>query len=160
MRHRRTGRKLSRSASHRDALWMNLAGALIRHGRIRTTEAKAKSLRPYVERLVTKARVDNVHNRRTVAKSLRMHDKASSRDAGERTIVQELFEVVAPRFVDRPGGYTRIVKLGSRPGDAAPMAFIEWVDFVPEAKGGFAAQGHSHDFATEEEAQAHAHTHA
>ena len=160
MRHRRTGRKLSRSGAHRDALFMNLAGALIKHGRIRTTEAKAKELRPYVERLVTKARVDNLHNRRTVMRTLRMHDKASSRKAGEKTVVQTLFEVVAPRFVGRPGGYTRIVKLGSRPGDAAPMAFIEWVDFVPEARGGSQAVGHSHDFATEEEAQAHAHTHA
>ena len=139
---------------------MNLAGALIKHGRIRTTEAKAKSLRPYVERLVTKARVDNLHNRRTVMATLRMHDKESSRLAGEKTVVQTLFEDIAPRFVDRPGGYTRIVKLGTRPGDAAPMAFIEWVDYVPEARSSFAAQGHSHDFATEEEAQAHAHTHA
>ncbi|MCW2928065.1 MAG: rplQ [Thermoleophilia bacterium] len=134
-----------------------MAGALIRHGRIRTTEAKAKSLRPYVERLVTRARVDSVHNRRVIAKTLRMHDKAVSREFGERTIVQELFEVIAPRFVDRPGGYTRIVKLGSRPGDAAPMAFIEWVDFVPEARGANDAHAHSHDFATEAEAQAHSH---
>ena len=160
MRHRRTGRKLGRNSAHRDALFMNLAGALIKHGRIRTTEAKAKELRPYVERLVTKARVDNLHNRRTVMATLRMHDKESSRKAGEKTVVQTLFEEIAPRFVGRPGGYTRIVKLGSRPGDAAPMAFIEWVDFVPEARGGSQAVGHSHDFATEEEAQAHAHTHA
>ena len=119
MRHRRTGRKLSRDAAHRDALWMNLAGALITHGRIRTTEAKAKSLRPYVERLVTKARVDNLHNRRTVMRTLRMHDKASARKAGEKTVVQRLFEDIAPRFVDRPGGYTRIVKLGSRMVDGS-----------------------------------------
>ncbi|MCW2961460.1 MAG: rplQ [Thermoleophilia bacterium] len=128
-----------------------MAGQLIRHGRIRTTETKAKELRPIVERLVTRARVDSVHNRRVVAKTLRMHDKESSRKAGEKTIVQTLFEVVAPRFVDRPGGYTRIVKLGSRPGDAANMAFIEWVDFVPEAPG----HGHSHDH----EAHGHSHTH-
>ena len=135
---------------------MNLAGALITHGRIKTTEAKAKSLRPFVERLVTKARVDNLHNRRVVAKTLRMHDKASAKKAGERSVMQRLFEDIAPRFVDRPGGYTRIVKLGSRPGDAAPVVFIEWVDYVPEAPNG--AQGHSHDFATE--AEAHAHSHA
>ncbi|MCW2922989.1 MAG: ribosomal protein [Thermoleophilia bacterium] len=135
---------------------MNLAGALITHGRIRTTEAKAKSLRPYVERLVTRARVDNLHNRRTVMRTLRMHDKASTRAIGEKTIVQRLFEEIAPRFVDRPGGYTRIVKLGSRPGDAAPMAFIEFVDFVPEARSfqaGSQAHAHSHD----DDAVAHAH---
>jgi large subunit ribosomal protein L17 len=162
MRHRRTGRKLGRTGAHRDALKMNLAGALIRHGRIRTTESKAKELRPFVERLVTKARVDNLQNRRVVRQTLRMHDTASSRAAGEKTVVQVLFEDIAPRFVDRPGGYTRIVKLGSRPGDAAQMAFIEWVDYVPEAKGwgDGAAAGHSHDFATQAEAEAHAHTHA
>ena len=136
---------------------MNLAGALIKHGRIRTTEAKAKSLRPYVERLVTRAREDNLHNRRIVMRTLRMHDKASSRKVGEKTIVQTLFEDVAPRFADRPGGYTRIVKLGTRPGDAAPMAFIEFVDFVPESRQYQAAAAHSHDFATEAEAQAHSH---
>ena len=128
---------------------MNLAGALITHGRIKTTEAKAKSLRPYVERLVTRARVDSVHNRRIVAKSLRMHDKASTKSVGEKSIMQRLFEDIAPRFVDRPGGYTRIVKLGSRPGDAAPVVFIEWVDYVPEARE---SHGHSHD-------GGHAHTH-
>lgn len=135
---------------------MNLAGALIKHGRIRTTEAKAKSLRPYVERLVTRAREDNLHNRRIVMRSLRMHDKASSRAVGEKTVVQTLFEEIAPRFADRPGGYTRIVKLGSRPGDAAPMAFIEFVDYVPEPKqfgAGAQAHAHSHD----DDAVAHAH---
>jgi large subunit ribosomal protein L17 len=136
---------------------MNMAGQLIKHGRIRTTETKAKELRPLVERLVTRARVDNLHNRRVVAKTLRMHDKASSKKAGEKSTVQTLFEVVAPRFVDRPGGYTRIVKLGARPGDAANMAFIEWVDYIPEARGGNDAHAHSHDFATETEAAAHSH---
>ncbi|MEO6867954.1 MAG: 50S ribosomal protein L17 [Gaiellales bacterium] len=156
MRHRRTGRKLSRTGSHRDTLFMNLAGALIQHGRIRTTEAKAKSLRPYVERLVTRARVDNLHNRRIVARKLRMHDKASSKVAGDKTVVQRLFEEVAPRFVDRPGGYTRIVKLGTRPGDAAPMVFIEWVDYIPEARGD-AAHSHSHAHSHDDDAVAHAH---
>lgn len=135
---------------------MNLAGALIRHGRIRTTEAKAKSLRPYVERMVTRARVDNLHNRRTIMRTLRMHDAESSRKAGEKTIVQTLFEDIAPRFADRPGGYTRIVKLGSRPGDAAPMAFIEWVDFTPEARS-FDAGSHAHAHSHDDEAVAHAH---
>ncbi|MCB0878642.1 MAG: 50S ribosomal protein L17 [Thermoleophilia bacterium] len=157
MRHRRNRHKLGRQSSHREATLMNLAGALIRHGRIRTTESKAKALRPYVERLVTKAREDNLQNRRVVRRTLRMHDTASARKAGQRTIVQELFEDVAPRFKDRPGGYTRIVKLGSRPGDAAPMAFIEWVDYVPEAREYHDAHAHSHDFATEAEAAAHTH---
>ena len=157
MRHRRSRHKLGRQGAHRDATLMNLAGALIRHGRVRTTESKAKALRPYVERLVTRARVDNLHNRRLVRRTLRMHDTASSRKAGEKTIVQTLFEDIAPRFADRPGGYTRIVKLGSRPGDAAPVAFIEWVDFVPEARDDSHAHAHSHDFATEAEAAAHTH---
>lgn len=135
---------------------MNLAGALITHGRIRTTEAKAKSLRPYVERLVTRARVDTLHNRRIVARTLRMHDKASSRAAGEMNVIQRLFEDIAPRFVDRPGGYTRIVKLGSRPGDAAPMAFIEWVDFIPEAPQ-HDAHAHTHAHSHDDDAVAHAH---
>lgn len=153
MRHRRTGRKLSRNSSHRDAMFMNLAGALIQHGRIKTTEAKAKSLRPYIERLVTRARVDNVHNRRIVARTLRMHDKATAKANGEKTIIQRLFEDIAPRFVDRPGGYTRIVKLGHRPGDAAPVVFIEWVDYVPEAPSGHAhTHSHSHD-------HGHSHSH-
>lgn len=135
---------------------MNLAGALITHGRIRTTEAKAKELRPKVERLVTRARADNLHNRRTVMRTLRMHDKASARAEGEKTVVQRLFEEIAPRFVDRPGGYTRIVKLGSRPGDAAPMAFIEFVDFVPEARSS-SAGSHAHAHSHDGEAAAHAH---
>lgn len=156
MRHHKRGRKLGRDAAHRDALMMNLAGALIRHGRIRTTLPKAKELRPYVEKLVTRARRDDLHSRRLVMRQLRMHDKASSRKAGDRTIVQTLFEDVAPRFQDRPGGYTRIVKLEPRPGDAAPMAFIEWVDYVPEPKAhapGQAAHTHSHDH----EAVGHSH---
>lgn len=154
MRHRRTGKRLGRDSAHREALFMNLSGQLIRYGRIRTTETKAKELRPKIERLVTRARVDNVHNRRMAARVLRMHDKASSKAAGEKSIVQTLFEDVAPRFVGRPGGYTRIIKLGNRSGDAAAMAFIEFVDYVPDTSG---AHSHSHDFATEADAQAHTH---
>ena len=149
MRHKQRGRKFGRDAAHRDALMMNLAGSLIRHGRITTTLPKAKELRPYVEKLVTKAKVDTLHSRRIVMKQLHMADKASSRRVGELPVVKKLFDEVAPRFAGRPGGYTRIIKLGSRPGDAAPMAFIEFVDYEPQAK---AHRGHDH-------AHAHAHDH-
>lgn len=133
MRHHNRGRKLGRDAAHRDALRMNLAAALIEHGRIKTTLPKARELRPYIEKLVTRARKGDLHSRRVVMTRLRLDDKGSSRARGNRTAVQRLFEDVAPRFMDRPGGYTRIVKIGPRPGDAAPMAYIEFVDYVPKA---------------------------
>jgi large subunit ribosomal protein L17 len=122
VRHQRKGRKLGRDSAHRKALFSNMAGSLLEHGRIRTTEAKAKELRPQVERLVTLARKDpeNVAAQRQAVAFLR------SKDA-----VHNLFHHIAPRFVDRPGGYTRIVKLGPRAGDAAPMAYIEFVDHEP-----------------------------
>ena len=122
MRHQRKGRKLGRDASHRKALYSNMAGALFEHGRIKTTEAKAKELRPIAEKLVTLARKDatDVQAQRQAVAFLR------SKDA-----VHNLFHQVAPRFVDRPGGYTRIVKLGPRQGDAAPMVYLEFVDHQP-----------------------------
>lgn len=125
MRHRRTGRKFGRDASHRKALFSNLAGSLFEHGRIRTTEAKAKELRPIAEQLITLARKDpgDVAAQRQAVAYLR------SKDA-----VHRLFHEVAPRFTERPGGYTRIIKLGPRPGDAAPMAYIELVDHEPVAR--------------------------
>lgn len=140
MRHQRRGRKLGRDSAHRKALMMNLAGELIEHGRIRTTVAKAKELRPYVERLVTRAGKGTLHDRRVIETRLRMHDKAAKRQAStleqrQHTIVDKLMNDIAPRFKDRPGGYTRILKLGPRPGDNAEMALIEWVDFEPEAAG-------------------------
>jgi large subunit ribosomal protein L17 len=122
MRHRRAGRKLGRDASHRKALYSNLAGALIEHGRIRTTEAKAKSVKPVVEQMITLGRRGDIHARRQALAYLRSQD-----------VVYKLFSNVAPRFADRPGGYTRIVKLGPRQGDAADMVYLELVDFVPEA---------------------------
>ena len=121
MRHRRSGRKLARDASHRKALYSNLAGSLIEHGRIRTTEAKAKSVRPVVEQMITLARRGDIHARRQALGYLRSQD-----------VVYKLFSDVAPRFADRPGGYTRIVKLGPRQGDSADMVYLELVDFVPE----------------------------
>jgi large subunit ribosomal protein L17 len=125
MRHRRKGRKLGRDASHRKALFSNMAGSLFEHGRIKTTEAKAKELRPIAEKLITLARKDpgDVAAQRQAVAYLRSKDS-----------VHRLFHEVAPRFTERSGGYTRIVKLGPRLGDAAPMAYIELVDHEPVAR--------------------------
>jgi large subunit ribosomal protein L17 len=120
VRHQRTGRKLGRDAAHRKALYANLVAALIEHGRIKTTEAKAKEVRPIAEEMISLGkRGDLAAHRRAVA-FLR-----------SKSIVHELFAEVAPRFADRPGGYTRIVKLGPRQGDAARMVYLELVDFAP-----------------------------
>ena len=122
MRHARTGKKLGRDSSHRKALYANMCGALFEHGRIQTTVAKAKELRPIAEKLITLARKDpmNVAAQRQAVAFLRSKDS-----------VHNLFHTVGPRFTERPGGYTRIVKLGPRMGDAAPMAYIELVDHEP-----------------------------
>jgi large subunit ribosomal protein L17 len=122
VRHRRSGRKLGRDAAHRKALYANLAGALIEHGRIRTTVAKAKEVRPIAEQMITLGRKGDLASRRRAIGYLRSHETA-----------HKLFSEVAPRFTDRPGGYTRIVKLGPRQGDGAEMAYLELVDYVPEA---------------------------
>ena len=122
MRHHRAGRKLGRDASHRKALYANLTGSLIEHGRIRTTLAKAKEVRPIAEQMITLARRGDVHARRQALAYLRSQD-----------VVYKLFSDVAPRFADRPGGYSRIVKLGPRQGDAAEMAYLELVDYDPAA---------------------------
>jgi large subunit ribosomal protein L17 len=121
MRHQRAGKKLGRDASHRRALYANLAGALIEHGRIKTTEAKAKAVKPIAEQMITLGRRGDLHARRQALAFLRSPD-----------VVHKLFSDVGPRFADRPGGYSRIVKIGSRPGDAARMAYLELVDFVPD----------------------------
>ena len=121
MRHRRAGRKLGRDAAHRRALYANLAGALIEHGRIRTTEAKAKEVRPIVEQMITLGKRGDVSAHRQAVAFLR-----------SKGIAHALFADVAPRFADRPGGYTRIVKIGPRQGDGAQMAYLELVDYVPE----------------------------
>ena len=118
MRHRNKVNNLSRTASHRAALLKNLANALIEHKAIRTTLPKAKALRKYVEPLLTKSKKDTTHSRRVIFSYL--HSKES---------VKTLFGDIAPRIMDRPGGYTRILKLGPRPGDNAEMAYIELVDF-------------------------------
>ena len=122
MRHQRSGKKLGRDSAHRKALFANLTAALIEHGRIKTTESKAKAVRPIAEKMVTLGREGTIHARRQALAYLRTQE-----------IVHQLFSEVAPRVVGRPGGYTRIVKLGPRQGDAAPMAYLEFVDFVPSA---------------------------
>ena len=120
MRHRRSGKKLGRDSAHRKALYSNLAGALIEHGRIKTTVAKAKAVKPFAEQMITLGKRGDLHARRLALAELRSQD-----------VVHLLFADVAPRFADRPGGYTRIVKLGPRLGDAADMVYLELVDYVP-----------------------------
>ena len=120
MRHQRAGKKLGRDSAHRKALYANLAGALIEHGRIKTTEAKAKAVKPLAEQMITLGRRGDLAARRQAISTLRSKD-----------VVHVLFAEVAPRFSDRPGGYTRIVKLGPRYGDSAPIVYLELVDYVP-----------------------------
>ena len=117
MRHARAGKKLGRDSAHRKALYSNLSGALIEHGRIKTTVTKAKAMKPHVEHMITLGRRGDLHARRQATAFLRSRD-----------VVHKLFTDVAPLFKDRPGGYTRIIKIGTRPGDSAEMAYIELVD--------------------------------
>ena len=124
MRHRVGGRKLQRTSSHRAALFRNMAAALIKHEQITTTVAKAKELRPYVEKLVTLAKKGGLSNRRLA--HARLMDDAQ---------LVKLFDVLAPRYADRDGGYTRVIKAGIRSSDAAPIAVIEFVDRDTAAKG-------------------------
>ncbi|MDO4728931.1 MAG: 50S ribosomal protein L17 [Bacteroidota bacterium] len=125
MRHGKKINHLSRKKGHRDAMLANMACSLIEHKRINTTVAKAKALRMYVEPLITKSKSDDTHNRRVVFSYLK-----------NKYAVTELFREVAPRVADRPGGYTRIIKLGNRLGDNADMAMIELVDFNELYNGG------------------------
>ena len=124
MRHRVAGRKLQRTSSHRAALFRNMAAALIKHEQITTTTAKAKELRPYVEKLITLAKKGGLSNRRLA--HARMLDE---------TQLTKLFDVIAPRYAERAGGYTRIIKAGIRASDSAPIAIIELVDRDVSAKG-------------------------
>jgi len=124
MRHRNQGRKLNVTSSHRTAMFANMAAALIKHEQIKTTLPKAKELRPVVEKLVTLSRRNSLHARRLAQAQIR-----------DEVQVKKLFDVIGPRYADRPGGYTRVLKAGFRYGDNAPMAFIEFVDRDPEAKG-------------------------
>jgi large subunit ribosomal protein L17 len=124
MRHGISGRKLSRKSAHRTAMFRNMAAALIKHEQIKTTTPKAKELRPYVEKLITLAKRGGLSNRRLA--HARLLDDAQLR---------KLFDVLATRYADREGGYTRIIKAGIRASDAAPIAIIEFVDRDVDAKG-------------------------
>ena len=121
MRHNKIGRKLGRKTAHRKALMSNLASALITHKRIKTTDAKAKELRMYIEPLVTFAKKGDLHSRRQVLKKIK-----------HKSIVRELFDNIGPTFSNRNGGYTRIIKLGFRDNDCAPISMIEFVGMMGE----------------------------
>lgn len=123
MRHGMVNRKLGRTSSHRLALFRNQLASLIEHERIVTTLPKAKELRPLAEKLITLSRTDSVHNRRQAARSI-----------PDDALVAKLFDTLGPRFAERPGGYTRIIKLGSRRGDAAERAILELVERSEETK--------------------------
>ena len=124
MRHRLSGRKLNRTSSHRKALFANMAAALLKHEQITTTLPKAKELRPVVEKLITLGKKGDLSARRRAMAVLR-----------DETITSKLFATIAPRYSDRAGGYTRVMRAGFRHGDMAPLAVIELVDRDPDAKG-------------------------
>lgn len=124
MRHGMSGRKFGRTRAHRRAMLANLAAALLKHEQIVTTLPKAKDIRPYTEKLITLAKRGDLHARRQVVSTLR-----------DEKVAKKLFDVLGPRYSERPGGYIRIMKAGFRHGDAAPMAVVELVDRDPEAKG-------------------------
>jgi len=124
MRHGKSGRKLNRTSSHRKAMFANMAAALIKHEQIVTTLPKAKELRPIADKLITLAKKGDLHARRQAISKIR-----------DVEMVGKLFETLGPRYEERKGGYTRVLKAGFRYGDNAPMAVIEFVDRDPEARG-------------------------
>jgi len=124
MRHGKSGRKLNRTASHRKAMFANMAASLIEHEQIVTTLPKAKEIRPFVEKLVTLGKRGNLHARRMAVSTVR-----------DAKLVAKLFDTLAPRYATRNGGYLRIMKAGFRQGDNAPMAVVEFVDRNVDAKG-------------------------
>lgn len=126
MRHRKAGRKLNKTSSHRKAMFANMASALLKHEQIITTLPKAKELSPVVERLITLGKRGSLHARRQAISKL---------PASDKEIVQKLFDTLAERYKDRSGGYTRVLKAGFRHGDCAPVAVIELVDRDEDAKG-------------------------
>jgi len=123
MRHQKNTRKLGRTSQHRDAMLANIVASLIIHKRVKTTLAKAKAARPLAEKLVTLGKGGTLHDRRLAVAKI-----------GQKDAVATLFKSIAPGFKDRKGGYTRIIKLGPRQSDSAPVAFLEWVDYVVEAE--------------------------
>ncbi len=120
MNHKIKGRKLGRTSSHLEAMLANQATSLFRYGRIKTTHCKCKELRVVAEKLITIAKVDSLHSRRKVARIIR-----------DKIVLKKLFSEIAPEFVDRPGGYTRILKLATRVNDGAPISFIQLVNYQP-----------------------------
>src|SRR5690554_4917880 len=139
MRHGKSGRKLNRTSSHRKAMFANMAASLIEHEQIVTTLPKAKELRPIVEKLVTLGKRGDLHARRRAIAAIRNEE-----------LVRRLFDTVAPRYAERNGGYTRVLKAGFRHGDNAPMAVIEFVDRDVEAKGKDSGPVQESGFAAEE----------
>lgn len=132
MRHRRKGRKLNRTAAHRRAMFRNMVTSLVEHESIRTTEVKAKAVRPLAERMITLAKRGDLHARRQVLRVIR-----------NREMVKKLFDVIAPRYVDRNGGYIRVIKLGERRGDGASMAVLQLMEtVVPSAPKKSEEEGH------------------
>jgi large subunit ribosomal protein L17 len=145
MRHRVSGKQLSRNTAHRKALRRNLAGSLFEHGAIRTTVIKAKEIRPFVERLITLARKNTLAARRRVIARLRdraMADKEKPDELAEKSLVQKLFDEIAPRYATRPGGYTRIIHLPERRiGDAGKQVLLQLVEDTKAAGGESPAAG-------------------
>ena len=123
MRHQKNTRKLGRTSQHRDLMLANIVASLILHKRVKTTLAKAKAARPLAEKLVTLGKGGTLHDRRLAVAKI-----------GQKDAVGKLFKEIAPGFKDRKGGYTRIIKLGPRQSDSAPVAFLEWVDYVVDAE--------------------------
>ena len=123
MRHQKNTRKLGRTSQHRDLMLANIVASLIIHKRVKTTLAKAKAARPLAEKLVTLGKGGTLHDRRLAVAKI-----------GQKDAIAILFKTISPGFKDRKGGYTRIVKLGPRQSDSAPIAFLEWVDYVVDAE--------------------------
>jgi large subunit ribosomal protein L17 len=141
MRHGKAGRKLNRTSSHRKAMFKNMSASLIKHEQIVTTLPKAKELRPIVEKLITLGKRGDLHARRQAIAQI-----------GDETMVKKLFDVLGPRYKDRNGGYTRVLKAGFRHGDNAPVGIIEFVDRDVEARG--KDSGPTADFVRDEENEA------